>query len=533
MSASEIPAMHPDDRSEMVLGRYRLIKRLGTGAFGSVFSAHDERLDRRVAVKILPRERVNHARFQREARAAARLQHPAIVTLYEAALDDDGAYLVSELVRGRTLNTLLAHGQLSDRDVLEIGAALCGALDHAHSSGVIHRDVKPSNVLVPNRASGPADRAKLTDFGVAHVAGGDLLTLPGDVVGTVAYMSPEQADGQPAGPEADLYSLALVLYEALTGVNPQVARGAGTRTFIPPLRRQRSDIARQLAAGIDTALNPAPARRGTPSQLRAALLHALDGASSVTGIVAPGWGGQEPADTLLGDRPGPEWGEGTGLDVRGLRRRWCPRLVAPVGRGAVSGRPPWPLRGLNALGAGLGATWLCTNLLGIHLAAPAVLVLIVALVALAAPLATSLLTVLMLGTVSLAGAYPALISAIGRRWWQRAAFGAGGFLLLALVGRSVHRNLYWLPAQLPPHHPLALAGAAIWAFAAAVLPLLRTPRLPLLDLIIIAAASVFLVFALDSVGAAPLRGAASGALAGALLLGVPSAVAGVRGTRNS
>jgi serine/threonine protein kinase len=203
----------------VVMGRYRLTKRLGSGAFGTVWSARDARLDRDVAVKLLPRDRVVHARFEREARAAARLQHPAIVTLYEAAVDDEGAYLVSELVRGRTLDTLLSQGKLSDRDIIEVGVALCDALIHAHGQGVIHRDVKPSNVLVPNRSGGRGrvggiqiwDRAKLTDFGVAHVIGGATLTRTGDVVGTLAYMAPEQADGREVGPEADLYSLALVL----------------------------------------------------------------------------------------------------------------------------------------------------------------------------------------------------------------------------------------------------------------------------------------------------------------------------------
>src|SRR5579862_7715510 len=136
----------------VVLGRYRLQRRLGAGAFGTVWLARDERLEREVAVKILPRERVIGGRFEREARAAARLSHPAIVTLYEAAVDDEGAYLVSELVRGRTLDALLEQGRLSDREILEVGVALCDALAHAHAQGVIHRDVKPSNVLVPSRS---------------------------------------------------------------------------------------------------------------------------------------------------------------------------------------------------------------------------------------------------------------------------------------------------------------------------------------------------------------------------------------------
>src|SRR5205085_8384197 len=140
---------------ELVLGRYRLHRRLGAGAFGTVWLARDERLERDVAVKLLPRERVMGGRFEREARAAARLSHPAIVTLYEAAVDDDGAYLVSELVRGATLADLLQAGRLSDRDVVSIGITMCDALAHAHEEGVVHRDVKPSNVLVPEHPSTP------------------------------------------------------------------------------------------------------------------------------------------------------------------------------------------------------------------------------------------------------------------------------------------------------------------------------------------------------------------------------------------
>ena len=173
--------------------------------------ARDERLDRDVAVKILARERIMGGRFEREARAAARLSHPAIVTLYEAAVDDDGAYLVSELVRGRTLDEVLASGRLSDRDILAIGISLCEALEHAHDQGVIHRDVKPSNVLIPARPLSAGHPAKLTDFGVARIAGGDSLTRTGDVVGTLAYMAPEQAEGRECGPAADLYAVAVVI----------------------------------------------------------------------------------------------------------------------------------------------------------------------------------------------------------------------------------------------------------------------------------------------------------------------------------
>ena len=278
----------------MVLRRYRLRRRLGTGGFATVWLATDERLDREVAIKILPRERVVGGRFEREARAAARLSHPGIVTLFEAAVDDEGAYLVSELVHGSTLDRLLGEGRLSDRDVVEIGTALCGALMHAHAHGVIHRDLKPSNVLIPDHPTSPPGLARLTDFGVARVLGGDSLTLTGDVIGTAAYMAPEQAQGLPAGTSADLFSLALVLYEALTGVNP-VRTGARTQParrlgmHLPPLRRQRRELPRELGHAIDLALRPRPGERGRLEELQGALTAVAGRVADEPGVVAEPW----------------------------------------------------------------------------------------------------------------------------------------------------------------------------------------------------------------------------------------------------
>jgi serine/threonine protein kinase len=195
-------------RDALVLGRYRLGQRLGAGSFGTVWQARDEHLERDVAVKVVPRERIMEARFEREARAAARLSHPGIVTLYEACADEEEAYLVSELVCGGTLGALLEAGRLSDRDIVAIGVAVCDALAHAHAQGIVHRDIKPSNILVPDQPASATHPAKLTDFGVARVIGGDSLTATGDVVGTAAYMAPEQAAGRAAGAAADLYALA-------------------------------------------------------------------------------------------------------------------------------------------------------------------------------------------------------------------------------------------------------------------------------------------------------------------------------------
>jgi len=164
---------------ERVLDRYRLARRLGAGAFGVVWLAHDERLDRAVAVKrIVKHDEAVAVRARREARAAARLGHPGIVALYESGDDEEAVYLVSELVRGRTLGELMREGALSDRDVLVIGVALCDALAHAHARGVVHRDVKPGNVMVPDQPHEGAGVAKLTDFGVARIAGDARSPIP-------------------------------------------------------------------------------------------------------------------------------------------------------------------------------------------------------------------------------------------------------------------------------------------------------------------------------------------------------------------
>ena len=283
------PAMQP---SALVLGRYRLEQRLGAGGFGVVWRAHDERLERPVAVKVLPHRKGMGKRAEREALAAARLNHPAIVTLYEAGSDEDAAYLVSELVEGRTLDELLADGALSDRDVARIGAALAAALDHAHAQGVIHRDVKPGNVMVPHAPHGEAALAKLTDFGVARLVGDDPLTRTSDVVGTLAYMAPEQAEGEEVGAAADLYSLGLVVFEALTGVNPVRAGGAAATARrlgepLPPLRRVRRDVPRELAGAVDRAVRPYPEERGSLAELGGALSASVRVLDDEPGTVAP------------------------------------------------------------------------------------------------------------------------------------------------------------------------------------------------------------------------------------------------------
>jgi eukaryotic-like serine/threonine-protein kinase len=261
----------------LVLNRFLIERRIGSGGFGVVYEAWDGRLERPVAVKAIEQRGEAGKRVLREAQAAARLNHPGIVTLYEMGEEDGNALLVTELVEGSTLARLAQEGELSDREIGEIGADLCEALDYAHSRGVVHRDIKPQNVQVTDNEP----RAKLMDFGIARLADGASLTMPGDIVGTLAYMSPEQAEGRPAGPEADVYSLALTLYECWSGENPHrratpaaAARSIGVRAR--SLRRPRPDLPRDLTDLIDACLNARPSRRPTLEQLGTALEDSLD-----------------------------------------------------------------------------------------------------------------------------------------------------------------------------------------------------------------------------------------------------------------
>jgi serine/threonine protein kinase len=483
----------------LVLHRYRLHRQLGAGGFGTVWLARDERLDRDVAVKIVPRQRVMEGRFEREARAAARLSHPGIVTLYEAGADDDGAYLVSEVVRGATFGELLSAGRLSDRDIVQIGIALCDALAHAHSQGVVHRDVKPSNILIPEQPASAVQVVKLTDFGVARVVGGDSLTRTGDVVGTAAYMAPEQAEGMEVTAAADLYALALVLYEALTGVNPVRASTAASRArrlgaHLPPLRRQRRDLSRELGQGIDLALRPRPRERGRLEDLRAALTAALPATHDEPGVVAASWKPATRAERRA-DRPSstPAWAD-RALQPWADRapQPWADRAPGPpedtdpgTPADAPPTRPTIGARALAAVAAALTTGWLLAHVMDPWPIAPAaVAVLAGALVAalprvgwliLTATLSASLLLeqraggalVLavggllpvallptaasawplsggapFLGAIGLAGAWPAL-AARASSVWLRAALGVTGWLWLLLAAPLAGTSLFF------------------------------------------------------------------------------------------
>ncbi|MFE4701733.1 protein kinase [Streptomyces sp. NPDC056738] len=207
----------------LVAGRYRLLAKLGHGGMGTVWRARDETVEREVAVKeprvpdhLPERERATaYERMRREARAAARLDHPAVVNVHDVAVVDGRPWIVMELVRGRSLGDALREGTLGSRETARIGLEVLGALEAAHAAGVLHRDVKPDNVLL-----GPHDRVVLTDFGIASIEGETNLTDTGGFVGSPEYIAPERVLGVRPGPASDLWSLGVVLYAATEGVSP-------------------------------------------------------------------------------------------------------------------------------------------------------------------------------------------------------------------------------------------------------------------------------------------------------------------------
>jgi serine/threonine protein kinase len=507
----------------LLLGRYRLLQRLGSGGFGVVWRARDELLDREVALKRIPLPDGDSERASREALASARLAHPAIVALYEACAEEDAFYLISELVHGQTLAALMAAGTLADEELLQIGVALAAALSHAHARGVIHRDVKPQNVLVPDRHDERSERqdaplgiAKLTDFGGASLIDQEALTRTGDVLGTLAYMAPEQCEGHEVGKEADLYSLALVLYEALSGVNPvrgptpaATARRIGRP--LSPLGRRRGDLPRALTRALDVALAPSPPDRGSLDELRLALedtlergigrswrrrarpAHAPDRQASLWGEAHPvgpppaspplplrlprsGSPGQSPEEPIESQTPAQDRRLARGSPAL-PRALWLGLALAAILWQLAAGRPGLALlllagaAPLVALPRRTGPGWLACAL------APA------------------------LGVPGLAGCFPA-IAGQAVRWRLRAALGGLGYWWLALAEPLLDRRLWlghgssapvraaWEASLGGAWHVVApllslgvLLGAALWAGGAIVLPWIVRGRSAALDLV--------------------------------------------------
>ena len=459
------------------MGRFRSEERIGSGGMGTVYRAFDERLQRFVAVKEI--EHAGAERVLREAQAAARLNHPSIVTLYELGERDGHAILVSELVDGETLDRVARDGSISDRDVARIGTDLCDALAHAHGRGVVHRDVKPQNAIVRPFDSG-GRRAKLMDFGIAAVAGAPTLTAAGEVVGTLVYMAPEQAEGDYAGPEADIYSLGLSLYEAWAGENP-VARRTPAQTArqigqpVPSLAELRPDLPEPLVTQIDACLEPDPRNRPSLDRLHRILDRTAPELDDECAVPAPD--GVEPA----------------------LPKRSVPRIAALAGVGvalaAIAGPAGLP-------GAALVAT----------------LLLLPALLLLPNPLHALLpFAAIPLGAIGALAAAPALVALLVERTRERALIGGLAFsaYLAGAIGLDAGSRLgiaapapdgWESSAQTalddvvaPLVEPAALLGVGVLAAAAVVLGLLLRahPALALIGAMIWSAA---LAAGLEAVG---------------------------------
>ncbi len=260
----------------LVLDRYRPLKPLGRGGSGSVWLAHDERTGLEVALKIVPREGKRAARASREMEAASRLRHERCVRAYDFGGDAGHVYIAYEYVRGRTLRETLRGEDVGDAEAVEIAAQVLDGLAHAHRRGIVHRDVKPSNVLVED---GEALSIRVLDFGLAQFDEADTLTNVGDVPGTLAYISPERLSGDEATERSDVWAVGVILWEALAGSHPfwgvplpQVASTIAAGA--PPLSARRPDLPRRLLAVVDAALAVDPGKRPTAARLAAELREA-------------------------------------------------------------------------------------------------------------------------------------------------------------------------------------------------------------------------------------------------------------------
>jgi len=335
--------MSASDEGRCVADRYELGELLGRGGMGAVWRAQDLVLQRPVAVKeiafppsIPPAEReALRIRLMREARAAARLSHPSVTTVFDVVVEDETPYLVMELVEAPTLTDLVrSDGPLEPRRAAAIGLEVLGALEVAHRAGIVHRDVKPGNIMVPS--AGPA---KLADFGIASLADDSNITTTGSVLGSPSFIAPEQANSSTSGPPADLWGLGASLYFAVEGVGP-FERGQALPTLSavlrdPPRPMQRAGA---LAPAIEALLVKDPDQRADAAETR----RLLSGAA----------GGQAPAAAT----------QRLAADFEHTRVLATPPPPPPRRTETVERRPA-------AAGSGRGGWWVAAGILGLLLLA--------------------------------------------------------------------------------------------------------------------------------------------------------------------
>ncbi|HEV3475123.1 MAG TPA: Stk1 family PASTA domain-containing Ser/Thr kinase [Actinomycetota bacterium] len=325
-------------KKRVLAGRYQLEAPLGQGGMAKVFRATDTVLNRQVAVKVLSPQFASDeafvARFRREAQAAAGLNHPNIVSVFDTGSQGEVHFIVMEYVEGRTLRDVIhQEGPLLPERAVEIAAAVALALAAAHEAGLVHRDVKPGNVMLTKDGE-----VKVMDFGIARTSTGDTLTQTATVLGTASYLSPEQAQSQPVDPRSDIYSLGCVLYEMLTGQPPftgespvSIAYKHVRETPVPP-GRKNADVPQSIDSVVMKCLAKNPANRyETADELRQDLERLSHGMAPLAPPVLAG----DPTEVVTA-------GEGTRVMTgpippdEGQGRRWLP-IVAVVGVLALLG----------------------------------------------------------------------------------------------------------------------------------------------------------------------------------------------------
>jgi hypothetical protein len=465
---------------------------------GHVWLARDEQTGLDVALKMVAREGKAAARAEREAKAAAALRHPHCQRIYALARDAGHVYIAYEYVPGRTMRQALSAGELDDRAAVEVTAQVLDALAHAHRRGIVHRDVKPSNVLL---AESEGLDVRLLDFGLAQMAEFDTLTAIGDVPGTLAYVSPERLLGKPATPAADVWAVGVMLWEALAGRHPFRAEDLGStsrriQAGAPALADVRPDLPQPLQRAVSSALALSPARRPDASELAQALRARDKKRHKKRSPAAPALPARERGQAFLRERvlPGAlaaAWTGWTAASMAFYPPQWALPLAAAAGMlGALSARSGaalaltvtfFPLAnvslGLALLFAGLAAVWLAAGWRDPRG------MLVLAAGPLLAPIGA--LALLPLAAQAARGAA------------RRAVHAAGGVLLAAIVAGIAREPLPFGVGPSPlglgitgsrqpvavaealwralTAHPALLRETVVLAAAAAVLPLARGP----------------------------------------------------------
>jgi eukaryotic-like serine/threonine-protein kinase len=263
---NDITRSHVQLAHGSIIGHYRIIERIGAGGMGEIYLAEDTELNREIALKFLPlhlcQDADCRARFKREAQAAAKLSHPNIVTIYEVSEFNNRPFFAMEHVEGQTLRDFGKGKELPLSRIIELAIQICEGLAKAHSGGIVHRDIKPSNILIDQDG-----RAKIVDFGLASVHGSEHLTKTGSTLGTVGYMSPEQARGEEVDARSDLFSFGVVFYEMITGRSPfkaesEIATIKNVTEAVPePLARYKNGVPEELQRIVSKLLEKRPEHR--------------------------------------------------------------------------------------------------------------------------------------------------------------------------------------------------------------------------------------------------------------------------------